>query len=345
MEKTLLSNRFFPSSVLYFLSLCQTFSYTKTAKLLNTSQSSVSRCILELEQHLGFQLIERETRPIKITKYGQLLYQQLSNHQSELDQLLTDIFQNNLKHISLRFGVIESLADCLAKPILKRLDSEYSTALNLTAISTRLLELLDSDKLDFIISSNPFSFRNDLQRYFLLQEPSLVVVPKGLNLPEPLTWERLKYCGLPKISYDSSNSGAMMERRLFNENGLSFVNRIEVDLNVTMMSLVAAGMGWALTRGSSLVQFPEYSLKVDVYEMPEPLASREIFLIYKNQAFVDMAEKMADVIRQTLVDELIPEMLSWVPWIKPYLWVQGRRPLERVRVFPDSKTERTPTVF
>ena len=43
--------------------------------------------------------------------------------------------------------------------------------------------------------------------------------------------------------------------------------------------------------------------------------------------------------------ELIPEMLSWVPWIKPYLWVQGRRPLERVRVFPDSKTERTPTVF
>lgn len=345
MEKTLLSNRFFPSSVLCFLSLCQTFSYTKTAKILNTSQSSVSRGILELEQYLGFQLIERETRPIKITKYGQMLYQQLSNHQKSLDRLLTDIFQNNLKHISLRFGVIDSLADCVVKPILKELDSEYSTALNLTAISTRLLELLDSDKLDFIISSNSFSYRNDLHRHFLLQEPSLVVTPKGLNLPRPLTWERLQYCGLPKISYDSSNSGAMMERRLFNENGLSFVNRIEVDLNVTMMSLVAAGMGWALTRGSSLVQFPEYSLKVDTYEMPEPLASREVFLIYKNQAFSDMAEKIADVIRQTLVNQLIPDMLVWVTWIKPYLWVQGNRPLERVRVFPNIRAERTPIVF
>ena len=188
---------------------------------------------------------------------------------------------SNLLHMPLRLGIIESMADCLTQPLLQGLINDYSNALTLTAVSNRLLELLDEDRVDFIVSSNPFSYRNDLKRYFLLQEPSVIVTPQNVKMSEPLTWERLQYCGLPQISYDRANSGARMERRLYNENGLNFIRRIEVDLNVLLMGMVAAGMGWGLTRVTSFVQFPDYGRKVNLYQMPDPLASREVFLIYK----------------------------------------------------------------
>ena len=344
-DKFSLLKPFFPTGVLCFLSLCKTHSFTQTAKQLNTSQSSVSRSIMEMEEALGFQLVERQTRPIKITQAGLALQQSISSYQNTLEHLLIDVQHSNLLHMPLRLGIIESMADCLTQPLLQGLINDYSNALTLTAVSNRLLELLDEDRVDFIVSSNPFSYRNDLKRYFLLQEPSVIVTPKNVKMPEPLTWDRLQYCGLPQISYDHANSGARMERRLYNENGLNFIRRIEVDLNVLLMGMVAAGMGWGLTRVTSFVQFPNYGRQVNLYQMPDPLASREVFLIYKNDAYSDMAEKIAQEIRRIICESLIPQMLSWAPWLKPYLLIQGEKPLDRVPAFPGEVPARKTTVF
>lgn len=345
VEKFALLKSFFPAGILCFLSLCKTHSYTQTAKQLNTSQSSVSRSIIEMENMLGFQLVERQTRPIKITQSGLLLEKSLLTCQSTLEQVLVDIRQNNSVHMPFRIGIIESLADCLTQPLFQNLNGKYANALALTAVSTRLLELLDEDRVDFIVSSNSFSYRNDLKRYFVFQEPSIIVTPQSLLLPRPLTWQHLQYCGLPQISYDKANSGALTERRLLNENGLNFIRRIEVDLNVLMMGMVAKNMGWALTRVTSLVQFPEYGRNVNVYEMPDPLVSKEVFLIYKNTAFSDMAERIAREIKKVICGDLIPKMLTWTPWIKPYLFVQGYGPLDRIPAFPDEFPSRVATVF
>lgn len=345
VEKVGLLKSFFPLGILCFLSLCKTHSYTQTAKQLNTSQSSVSRSIIEMENMLGFQLVERQTRPIKITQSGLLLEKSLLTCQSTLEQMLVDIRQNNLVHMPFRIGIIESMADCLTRPLFQNLNGGYANALALTAVSTRLLESLDEDRVDFIVSSNPFSYRNDLKRYFVFQEPSIIVTPKSVVLPRPLTWQRLQYCGLPQISYDRANSGAAMERRLFNENGLNFIRRIEVDLNALLMGMVANNMGWALTRVTSLVQFPDYGRGVNVYEMPDPLASKEVFLIYKNDAFSEMAEKIAREIKKVICEYLIPQMLNWAPWLKPYLFVQGQGPLDRIPAFPDERPSRLTTVF
>lgn len=346
MESLKHLRQLFPTSVLFFLNLCKTRSYTQTARELSTSQSSISRAIIEMEQSLGFQLIERETRPIKITQMGVMLQDALLRSQTLVEHALVDIQSQNLVRIPFRMGIIESMADSLSSRLMKELSNDYSNALVLTGVSSRLLELLDSDRVDFIISSNPFSHRNDLKRHFLLQEPSVVVTPESLELSQPVTWNQLQFCGLPQISYDHANSGAGMERRLFNENGLSFVRRIEVDLNVLMMGMVVDGMGWALTRITSLVQFPKYAKRVNVYEMPDPLASREVFFIYKNEALSTLAEKAVRVINDIIKTSLIPDMVSWAPWIKPYLYVAGdQKPLDRVQAFPNEFPSRATTVL
>ena len=337
--------RLLPSGILSFLNLCKTRSYTKTAKELHTSQSSVSRSIVELESSLGFQLIERDTRPIKITQAGLLLRQSLLNCQDILENVLLNIQESNFTHLPLRIGFIESMLDCFTKPLLINLRSAYSNALVLTAVSTQLLKLLDEDRLDFIVSSNPFSQRNDLKRCFLFQEPSVIILPKSLKIPEPMTWDHLKYCGLPQISHDKDSSGAFLEDRLFSENGLNFVHQLDVNSNSLIVEMVAERFGWSLTRVSSLIRFPQFFDKISVRQMPDPLTSREIFLIYKKDVFSPMAQKIAKEIRQIIDFSLVPRMLHWAPWIKPYLFVQGEGPLDRVALFPEEHPDRLISVL
>ena len=162
--------RLLPSGILSFLNLCKTRSYTKTAKELHTSQSSVSRSIVELESSLGFQLIERDTRPIKITQAGLLLRQSLLNCQDILENVLLNIQESNFTHLPLRIGFIESMLDCFTKPLLINLRSAYSNALVLTAVSTQLLKLLDEDRLDFIVRwvSEKWTSRNKLGDNYVL---------------------------------------------------------------------------------------------------------------------------------------------------------------------------------
>lgn len=341
-----LSSYFFTHQALCFLALCKTKSFTEAARLLETSQSSVSRAISDLEIYFGgVTLVDRQTRPIRITAEGLELERALNLYQGHLDQTLYEIKSNNYSRMPLHVGLVESMAELLAQPILSSLKNSYSNALVLTAVSNRLLNLLDDGRVDFIISSNPFSHRNDLQRIFLLQEPSVVVAPKDIPLPQPLTWSSLQLCGLPQIAYDIANSGANMERRLFNENGLKFVRRIEVDLNSLLMSMVSSGMGWALTRVSTLAQYPQYAKQVNVYEMPDPLASREVFLVYMNQSQASNALAIAKIIQAVIVEKLIPQMLVYAPWIKPYLKVRGEGVLERVNAFPSIEATRQAMVL
>lgn len=339
-------HHFLTHQALCFLALCQTKSFTKAADLLGTSQSSISRAISELEDALGgVVLVDRQTRPIRMTQVGFELERSLHLYKGQLDQTLYDIKQNHFLHMPLHLGVVESMAELLTQPILASLKNTYSNALVLTAVSNRLLNLLDEGRVDFIISSNSFSHRNDLERIFLLQEPSVVVAPKDTQLPQPLTWSSLQLCGLPQIAYDIANSGASMERRLFNENGLKFVRRIEVDLNSLLMSMVSSGMGWALTRVSTLAQYPQYAKQVNVCEMPDPLASREVFLIYKNQSQASNALAIAKIIQAVIAEKLIPQMLVYAPWIKPYLKVRGEGVLERVNAFPSIEATRQAMVL
>ena len=63
-------NLFFQSKVIIFLTLCQTRSFSQTAKLVGISQSAVSKSVTSLEEELGLSLTVRDVRPIRLTAEG-----------------------------------------------------------------------------------------------------------------------------------------------------------------------------------------------------------------------------------------------------------------------------------
>lgn len=242
-------------------------------------QSSILRTVIELENALAVELFDHTVRPIRLTTEGALLQQFLLTQLPTFENHLAGLRESMQLKTPLRLGIVESLARTLSHRIVRDLQPQCAPITVLTGVATYLLKLLDDDLLDVIVCSDPFSHRNDLTRRFLFREPSIILAPQDLRLPERPSWQDLQYCGLPLIHYHKNNSGGKLETKFFARLGIRFLNRIEVDINALLLTFISQGFGWGLSRSSTLSQHPELASLVKVLPMPSPLAARELYVI------------------------------------------------------------------
>lgn len=59
-----------------FFAVAETRSFSRAAENTHMEQSTLSRRILVLEQTLGFSLFDRNSRPVRLTRKGEILYEQ-----------------------------------------------------------------------------------------------------------------------------------------------------------------------------------------------------------------------------------------------------------------------------
>lgn len=314
-----------------FLMLARTRSFTETARQLGMSQSSVSRAVAELERELGVALIEHHVRPVRLTPRGALLRQVMNDECERLRARLSVLSEAAAGSGPLRVGIVESLARVVGRRLVEAFDGACSTVTVLTGIARYLLQLLDANELDVIICSDPFNARADLKRRFLFREPSIVLMPAAgarsgdgtavsRQSPHPLTWERLQHCGLPIIRYHRNNSGGRLEEKLFDDLGLSFESTLEVDINALLLTFVAEGRGWTITRPTTLVQHPELAQGARALPMPEPVVSRELFVITRAAEESPLAARIAAVAARSVAEDLIPAFARYAPWVNDYVF-------------------------
>lgn len=315
-----------------FLMLARTRSFTETARQLGLSQSSVSRVVADLEQDLGIALIEHHVRPVRLTPRGVLLRQILNDEYERLRARLSVLSDSCAGAGPLRVGIVESLARVMGRRIVEAFEDICNSVTVLTGIARYLLQLLDANELDVIICSDPFNARADLKRRFLFREPSIVLMPPpdarrsriaGLTSREPLrclTWEQLQHLELPIIRYHRNNSGGRLEETLFNDLGLAFESTLEVDVNALLLTFVAEGLGWTITRPTTLVQHPELAAGVRALPMPDPVVSRELFVISRAAEETPLTTRIAAVAARTVVEDLIPAFAVYAPWVNDYVF-------------------------
>ena len=69
-----------------FLAVCATRNLTAAAEILGISQPALTQAIAKLERQLGVQVLDRSTRPLGITPYGELV----ADYARSLDRNATD---------------------------------------------------------------------------------------------------------------------------------------------------------------------------------------------------------------------------------------------------------------
>lgn len=95
----------------YFLLLADKLHFWQTAEQLPLSQSALSRHIQRLEAELGFRLLERTPRQVRLTAAGQLLRPEWSRLLRELDAVHRHARQISTGEVgSLRIGHVGAAA-------------------------------------------------------------------------------------------------------------------------------------------------------------------------------------------------------------------------------------------
>lgn len=72
----------------YFISVAETGNFTHAARQAYTSQPTISRQIQMLEDELGYALFNRNSKPLRLTKPGQILYDGVKEALLQMDYAL-----------------------------------------------------------------------------------------------------------------------------------------------------------------------------------------------------------------------------------------------------------------
>lgn len=165
-----------------FLNLCDTLSFSKTAKQLRLSQPSISRHITTLEESLGVELFIRDRRRVQISKEGARLRNELGPALGHLDEVLHH-FTDAHKAIAgpIAFGCVTELGQNVFMPLLLAFQKEHPGVEFDVRYSREvdIVEGLRSGALDFGILTEEIGSQN--LRLYPVGSERAVVVTRGSN--------------------------------------------------------------------------------------------------------------------------------------------------------------------
>ena len=204
-----------------FIQLAQEGSFTASGKSLRKSQSAVSLQIAGLESQFGLQLIDRSTRPIKLTEAGQVFLQfstQIVNQTADLERTMRELARGVSGEVKI--GATTSVGAYLLPPIAGELAKKYPK-LSITIVSLPQATVLASVRALAVDFAFVLSDRMpvDLKVTTLKKEPLWFVSSPENTLVKkiPLTPSDLKsipfIVGLKGDQYTGMMESILEERR------------------------------------------------------------------------------------------------------------------------------------
>lgn len=133
-------------------------SMGKAADRLNTSQPAISKAIVELENALGVQLVDRSRRGVEPTPYGRALLKRGIAMFDELRQGIKDIeYLSDPTGGEVRVGATDRVAAAIVAPAIDHLSRRYPRMQFhvVTGESAQIIAALDTRNVEFVIHRLP----------------------------------------------------------------------------------------------------------------------------------------------------------------------------------------------
>lgn len=245
----------------YFVAVAEERNFTRAAQRLHIAQPPLSRQIQQLEETLGVQLFERNSRPLKLTETGKFFYShavQLLAQTAELESMTRRV--GNIER-SLSIGFVGSTLYGMLPKIIRRFRDENTLVeLSLHEMSTMdQIRALKDGRIDIGFGRIRHEDAN-IHRVILREEKMIVAFPQGhaLSLSKPVLALRdlvsetlIVFPQSPRPSYADQVLAAFHDRAL-KPRRIYEVRELQIALG-----LVAAG------EGISVVPSSVYGLKRD----------------------------------------------------------------------------------
>ncbi|WP_333669027.1 LysR family transcriptional regulator [Acinetobacter guillouiae] len=301
-------------SVQVFIAVAGAGSMSGGASMLGISQSAVSQIIRQLEEKIGVVLIDRTNRPLILTPFGIvlknrgiLLCEAISNLKAQILEAGQGV------NPDLYVGFVDSFASTCGSQITKQLINTTSRLSILTGLSPQLNEGLLRRELDMIVTSDPLMDTNNVIRHKLLTEQYLVITPpefsKSIHSIEDIKELANK---LSFIRFNKTSQVGMQIERYLRRIDLRMSNRLELDNADALTSMVADGIGWAITTPMCLLQ-GAYAGKVVAHAVNSMNLQRSLYLVTRRDEYPYFFEKVIQDVEKVLKASFLPKLKSLHP--------------------------------
>ncbi|KDR39100.1 LysR family transcriptional regulator [Caballeronia glathei] len=291
----------------YFVAVAEERNFTRAAQRLHIAQPPLSRQIQQLEETLGVQLLERGSRPLKLTETGKFFYSHATQLLAQTAELESMTRRVGTIERSLSVGFVGSTLYGMLPKIIRRFRDENTTVeLSLHEMSTMdQIRALKDGRIDVGFGRIRHEDAN-IRRVILREEKMIVALPEGhplslakavLALRDLLNETLIVFPKAPRPSYADQVLSAFKDRAL-EPRKIYEVRELQIALG-----LVAAG------EGVSVVPSSVYGLKrddVSYKELDDPTLVSPIIMSMRMLDESRDIREMLELIYRLYEEEKIP---------------------------------------
>ncbi len=292
-----------------FVAVAETGQMRAGAKLLNLSQPAASQHITALETAFGTALLDRSTRPARLTYAGARLHGKAQKILDALSDMETELRHVGQKSLTLlRVGIQASIATTLTPSLIDLAQRVFNVEdITLHAGQSGNHEhLLRTKQADLAISSNPFLDMDGLERHHVLTERYLLVLPKAYDGPTD-SLDAIQ-SRLPLVRFgDTTNAGRQIAQHL---RRLRFepTRVIQADRSSMVTSCVSTGQGFSLLTPTLLIDGLVEKMDLRIVGLPVSGLSRTLTVVARKQELQNLPEVVAKLSRDTLLRKITDHM-------------------------------------
>lgn len=288
-----------------FLAVCDAGTMAAAARRLALTQPAVSQAVAELERRIGVALFDRGVRPLILTAAGGALRQRASALLSEARQiapLLREAEQARLP--LLRAGLVDSLSRALMAPLAGKLGELAEQASVLSGLTAAHAGALLTRQLDLLVGADELDEIEGLERWPLLAEPYVLLMPADLPPPQRPADLAPLAAGLPLVRFSARSKTGMEVERHLRRLRLDLPRRLEFDTPYGVTASVAAGGGFAITTPLCILEAAVALDGLACRPLPGPALARRLTLIARKQELGRLPREIAGFCRAQLAAEL-----------------------------------------
>lgn len=285
---------------------------TGAATSLNLTQSAVSQAIANLEASVNAKIIDRGTRPLKLTLLGDIIYKRTVEILAKVQDLDRAVkLQTNEAIPLLRLGIANTVASTVGPYLVRKLDALAAQWTIWSGFAETGVQSLVERRIDFVITADDSPIGPEFINVPILEEPYLLVVPEKIA-ESHRTLDTLVGAA-PFIRYGSHTFIGQAIDAYFQRCGLVPPNRYRLDTSDAVLGMVDEALGWTISTPLSILKARFVSPRFRCLPLPRTAPVRRISLISLASENDAVAYQIAESTRQALSDHCLPELRKIAP--------------------------------
>ena len=269
----------------YFQEIARQEHYGRAAQTLHVSQPSLNYAVAQLENELGVPLFEHQGRNVRLTRYGKLFLQSVSQSLQILDDGTRSLQEMGQGGGLVLLGGIRKLAaqtvpelmrQFLAEPGHEHTRFELHTESSFTA---DLLKLVEEGHLDMAFVNHPGD-ESIFETVAFPRSPFVVVVPPDHPLAQKSSVTLRETLPYPYVCFSKRGGLRRSVDALFRQIGATPNIAYETEEDTVVAGMAAAGFGIAVVPDHPVLR----CLNVKIIPLTDPDPGRTAYLCRRRAA-------------------------------------------------------------